>query len=301
MGSLWIFFIAWASTNAVVISHTICTPVYGSPHDSCSFLPAPPGKTPPCARPGLTYCEHPDRYPSELIHYLLEKWRYDHHTILMDESREDFASYITPSPPPVYGPPNYHHHQPFGPSNFLPQDNYYPEPIYIPKPQYPFHDHPGGYIPPKGHYNYTASQDQGGHPSNFKYNNFPSQNNRHYNPPYSTQGPSYFGNIGQTQYPNDIWERKVESLVRLRRSLRRMQSHLSRQRRDALGNGTTTTEFHSRVKRQSKVNGEQLCAATSNYIVPKAALNNKGNWMYVVNMPEVDSRASQLVKTETCA
>ncbi|CAH1963742.1 unnamed protein product [Acanthoscelides obtectus] len=219
----------------------------------------------------------------------------------MDESREDFASYITPSPPPVYGPPNYHHHQPFGPSNFLPQDNYYPEPIYIPKPQYPFHDHPGGYIPPKGHYNYTASQDQGGHPSNFKYNNFPSQNNRHYNPPYSTQGPSYFGNIGQTQYPNDIWERKVESLVRLRRSLRRMQSHLSRQRRDALGNGTTTTEFHSRVKRQSKVNGEQLCAATSNYIVPKAALNNKGNWMYVVNMPEVDSRASQLVKTETCA
>nr|CAI5823167.1 unnamed protein product [Callosobruchus analis] len=249
MGSLWIFFIAWASIHAVVASH-ICTPVYGSPHDSCSFLPAPPGKTPPCARPGLTYCEHPDRYPSQLIHYLLEKWRYDHHTLLMDESREDFASYITPSPPPpVYGPPNYPHHQPFGPSNFLPQETYYPEPIYIPKPQHPFQDHPGSYIPPKGHYNYTVSHDQG----------------------------------------------KVESLVRLRRSLKRMQSHLSLQMRTAHGNATST-ELHSRRKRQSGVNGEQLCAATSNYIVPKAALNNKGNWMYVVNMPEVDSRASQLVK-----
>ncbi|VEN52009.1 unnamed protein product [Callosobruchus maculatus] len=223
----------------------------------------------------------------------------------MDESKEDFASYITPSPPPVYGPPNYPHHQPFGPSNFLPQENYYPEPIYIPKPQYPFQDHPGSYIPPKVQYNYTSSQDQGnrGQPSNFRYNfQSATQNNRHYNQPYNPQGPGYFGNSGQSQYPNDIWKRKVESLVRLRRSLRRMQSHLSLQRRAAQGNGTSTsTELHSRRKRQSGVNGEQLCAATSNYIVPKAALNNKGNWMYVVNMPEVDNRASQLVKTETCA
>lgn len=28
------------------------------------FLPAPPGKTPPCAKHGATYCEKVDRYPA---------------------------------------------------------------------------------------------------------------------------------------------------------------------------------------------------------------------------------------------
>lgn len=39
----------------------ICPTVYGE--QPCLFTPAPPGKTPSCARPGLTYCEHPSNYP----------------------------------------------------------------------------------------------------------------------------------------------------------------------------------------------------------------------------------------------
>lgn len=39
----------------------ICPTVYGE--QPCLFTPAPPGKTPACARPGLTYCEHPSNYP----------------------------------------------------------------------------------------------------------------------------------------------------------------------------------------------------------------------------------------------
>ncbi|CAO1354706.1 unnamed protein product [Diamesa serratosioi] len=53
----------------------------------------------------------------------------------------------------------------------------------------------------------------------------------------------------------------------------------------------------SRNKRQSPMR-EQLCETKSNYINPQAALNARGNWMYIVN--GVDS-ATQLVKTETCA
>lgn len=53
----------------------------------------------------------------------------------------------------------------------------------------------------------------------------------------------------------------------------------------------------NRTKRQSPTR-EQLCETKSNYINPQAALNARGNWMYIVN--GVDS-ATQLVKTETCA
>lgn len=52
-----------------------------------------------------------------------------------------------------------------------------------------------------------------------------------------------------------------------------------------------------RTKRQSPMR-EQLCETKSNYINPQAALNARGNWMYIVN--GIDS-ATQLVKTETCA
>lgn len=64
-------------------------------------------------------------------------------------------------------------------------------------------------------------------------------------------------------------------------------------------NGTNLS--HSRSKRQSALSGETLCETTSSYIMPRAALNNKGNWMYVVNMPELDNRYTQLVKSETCS
>lgn len=82
---------------------------------------------------------------------------------------------------------------------------------------------------------------------------------------------------------------------RLRRSIRSRMS-LREKEYQSSSNGTIT-----RSRRQSTLNAETLCRTRTQYIVPRAALNNKGNWMYVVNMPEVDSRATQLVKTETCA
>ncbi|KRT80930.1 hypothetical protein AMK59_6125 [Oryctes borbonicus] len=68
------------------------------------------------------------------------------------------------------------------------------------------------------------------------------------------------------------------------------------------GNAVNQTNFsHSRVKRQNALSGQTLCETTSSFIMPRAALNNKGNWMYVVNMPELDNRYTQLVKSETCS
>lgn len=56
--------------------------------------------------------------------------------------------------------------------------------------------------------------------------------------------------------------------------------------------------FHSRVKRQQlAANDENLCTARASYISPQAAMNSRGNWMYLVN--DVDS-VTQQIRTETC-
>jgi hypothetical protein len=64
-----------------------------------------------------------------------------------------------------------------------------------------------------------------------------------------------------------------------------------------------SVENKQRSKRQAPApNGAtQLCPTTSAYIMPRAALNNKGNWMYVVNLNEVDDKYTQLVRSESCA
>lgn len=61
------------------------------------------------------------------------------------------------------------------------------------------------------------------------------------------------------------------------------------------------TKIGHKQKRQSTLTSQVLCQTVTNYIMPRAALNNKGNWMYVVNLPEVDRKYSQLVKSETCS
>lgn len=54
-----------------------------------------------------------------------------------------------------------------------------------------------------------------------------------------------------------------------------------------------------RVKRQSNPDTIALCPTQAQYIAPKAALNNQGNWMYVVNFPG-QNKYTQLVKSEKC-
>ncbi|XP_049821973.1 protein spaetzle 5 isoform X2 [Aethina tumida] len=279
--------------------HTGCSPLYG--HEPCSFLPAPPGKTPPCARPGHTYCEYPDHYPGRLIHYLIQKWRYDHTSYLSDETKEEFSSYIFPQPKPEYGPPGY---QSFGPNGINGQQSFVPEPIYIPKPQHPIRLDDNGYLPQQ---NFSAGV----------FNGFPDNNNlvyqehlrngQYYTYKYSNNFPqvnrpdygAYYYDQPQ-QYSNQVWKRKAEvKYGRLKRSLRfkRSQQILDKNFQNLSSNKTLTIE---RRRRQANLSGEPLCRSRSQFIMPRAALNNKGNWMYIVNMPEVDNRYTQLVRSESC-
>nr|WMZ41600.1 spaetzle-3 protein [Altica viridicyanea] len=256
--------------NSIINCYATCSHLYGA--QPCTFLPAPPGKTPPCARPGYTYCEHPDQYPGQLINYLAKKWKYDHLTLFSSESQEEFSSYYYPSPSgPVYGPPNYH-----------PPKITAPEPIYIPKPQYPFQENNINYIPQ----NFTGYPEG---PARYNTPNHYTGRPIYYNQPYQQNlEPVPYG-----QY-NNLWKRSLlNNYQRFKRSLRykRMPKIYSEEK---YSNHTNNI----RTRRQTGTNQRQLCQVRTQYIVPRAALNNKGNWMYIVNMPEVDSKLHNLLKVK---
>ncbi|KDR09816.1 protein spaetzle 5 [Zootermopsis nevadensis] len=214
---------------------------YGTCGNTYPFLPAPPGRSPPCAKPGTTFCEKIDHYPTQLIRYLIERWGYDYSTLLSDESRDDF-SYRTPV---TYGPPHHHPGYAYGP------------------PKVP------GAVP-----YYPGVQLVGGNASNGGY-----PDRRYKLPPqFLSTGPFLYTTVLQpsAQYsPEDWWERYTRSTG----SNHQLQSH-------------------PRTRRQAATN--QLCPTRTEFIMPKAAMNNRGNWMFVVNLNEVDDRYTQLVGTETC-
>ncbi|RZC34609.1 uncharacterized protein BDFB_000458 [Asbolus verrucosus] len=296
-----VFFSLLITTN----SHSFCTNTYGT--EICSFVPALPGKTPPCAQPGLTYCEHPEHYPGQRIQYLIQKWRFDHSTTLLDESKEDFTSYYYPGPSYKYGP-----------SNIIKQDGYYPEPIYIPKPNYDFDQSTrigNTYIPPKPSTPYNITQGFAGYPDrrppegqylNYKYSNNIPPTTPHHGDVYSPVHGLYstFTLPQVNPYANKVWNRKDEDKYGKTLLLRKKRSDRTSKRLRKLKSSNShsnSTNIIERKKRQSALTGQTLCSARSQFIMPRAALNNKGNWMFVVNMPELDNRFTQLVKSETCA
>ncbi|XP_060517385.1 protein spaetzle 5 isoform X2 [Cylas formicarius] len=289
---------SWNALRILLFVHVVeycrcmCSYEYG--RAPCSYVPAPPGKTPPCARPGFTYCENPDHYPSHLIHHLVQKWKFNHQSLIIDEAKDEFTAYYYPPPPTIYGSPQYI------PNHVNNDEGYhYPEPIYISKPQHTFPEQGGFYIPPKVFppTNFTLgfndqSGKDGGTFLTYKYTgNFPlpqGTKNHYSTVPYQ---PPVFPSQTTAYSPiNELWKRNERG----KRSLRR-------RRRFSLNTNLNSTSLSlARNKRQSTVTGQTLCRSRSNFIMPRAALNSKGNWMYVVNMPEVDSRYTQLVKSETC-
>lgn len=56
----------------------------------------------------------------------------------------------------------------------------------------------------------------------------------------------------------------------------------------------------ARMRRQSNPDIISLCPTEAQYIAPRAALNNQGNWMYIVNLPGQNDRYTQLVRSEKC-
>ncbi|XP_008203343.2 protein spaetzle 5 [Nasonia vitripennis] len=236
------------------------------------FVPAPPGHTPKCAKPGLTFCESLERYPQQLIKFLIGKRTLDFEKFLRDESPEDFNAYRK-RPEYDYG---YDYPKPKVPLDLYPQTS--------------LHAHQAAML----HYDVPLNASRNRYLPSQSVNSFVSQS-------ASISAHQSFGyqhgvQPHLIQFPNQgAWplrnSRGVESGYH-----QQQQGGRTRFQNPLLEFASRT---RNRAKRQSESADVSLCPTRSQFVTPKAALNNQGNWMYVVNL-EDQNKHSQLVKSEVC-
>ncbi|XP_072940794.1 protein spaetzle 5-like isoform X2 [Epargyreus clarus] len=335
---------------------------YNCPYgQNCGFEPAPPGRSPPCAQPGLTYCLHPDPYPEKVIRKLVDAGQYDIRTLLSDESREDFDAHKKGTYPYGYGPNSLPHVDQIS----LVDDGLYPK-DYNTKFHSRFnHDvysektplQPPSQVDPSP-YNANAYQAsnfskfgfQGyqpdtpspwspsfnpydGYKKSYRQNNLNHNlgiyNQNYFNSPnlYQNYDSDWYreASSGVTHYnPSEWWKyispSRSDSDVTIERSVS-FPPHTTtirrpgRRRRNAelvkaaskrtltgaealrIALGLASAESTAERPRRQAATTEQLCRSRTQYVTPRAALNNKGNWRYVVNMPD---NMTQLVRAEIC-
>ncbi|XP_045493554.1 protein spaetzle 5 [Colias croceus] len=324
---------------------------YNCPYgQNCAFEPAPPGRAPPCAQPGLTYCLHPEPYPEHVIRKLVQAGQYDIRTLLSDESRDEFDAVKKGSYPYGYGPnslphvdqislvddgPDYHkdyntkfhtrfNHDIFSDKTPLqPPTSIEPTPYNIKAFQATNFSKFGfqGYHSSPGYWDPDLRQ------------NSVTPNLGIYNPNYFNT-PNFYQNYeadwlkqaasGVTHYnPSEWWKyispSRSNSDITIQRSISfppRTVGHGARRKRnaelvEAAAKGTLTGAEALRIAlglanedpsaerpRRQAANTVELCQVRTQFIQPQAAQNNKGNWRYVVNMP---NNMTQLVRVETCS
>ncbi|CAG9560720.1 unnamed protein product [Danaus chrysippus] len=335
--------ILWAATEGAGYS---CP--YGQ---NCLYEPAPPGRAPACAQPGLTYCLHPDPYPEKVIRKLVEAGQYDIRTLLSDESRDNFQDNKKTTYPYGYGPNSLPHVDQIslvdeGHKDYNTKYHKYNQDIFSEKAplQPPSAADPTPYnIKAYQAANYSKFGFQGyssptfWDPSinQFQYENRRLRENENlnlYNPNYFN-GPLYQNyesnwlraSSGVTQYnPSEWWKyispSRSNAEVSIQRSItfptRTTTSRHDRRRRNTelvkaaekrtltgaealrIALGLANEDSSAERPRRQASSGEELCRVRTQFINPRAALNNKGSWRYVVNMPD---NMTQLVRAEICA
>ncbi|XP_044751528.1 protein spaetzle 5 isoform X2 [Coccinella septempunctata] len=284
--------------GSTISSHGDCSYQYGR---TCPFVPAPAGKTPPCARPGLTFCEYPDGYPAELITSLAKQERYNHRSLVTDETRDEYSATTGPYPAAKYSSS----YKGIDITTSLPytqgeqqqwynrdtNGQYFNKPSNYSDPFYNgFGDHQGGPVSPNGgqflRYKYTSNILQP-----HQYRDLPSR---------------FLGTLQDFNHyrTNYLWKRDLHTHFHAHERVKRnelLRRHMREIRESPFKKNFTGEIKYKRVKRQDDgLTGETLCTARSTFIMPRAAMNANGNWMFVVNMENSDQKYTQLVRSEVC-
>ncbi|XP_014218346.1 protein spaetzle 5 [Copidosoma floridanum] len=248
---------------------SLAPPIHSQP-----FRPAPPGQTPKCARAGSTFCESLDEYPQKQIKFLIENRNIE--KFLRDESMENFNSLRQI---PDYDDYGYDYPKPKVPSEL------YPQPVpFIPHAQsatfvynVPLNVTTNRHVSSTNpFFSQSASISTSYH--SFSYQHQGSQRLR----PQYHQAPVFFN----PNQPNPWPQRNPAEVA----------GHTRNQNNPLLEFGANP---RNRAKRQSDVNGVSICPTKTVSVLPKAAVNNQGNWMYIVNF-EDQKKYSQLVRSEIC-
>ncbi|KAJ8670315.1 hypothetical protein QAD02_001574 [Eretmocerus hayati] len=266
-----------------IYHHNEPCPKYGCPlappiHEIEPYLPAPPGETPRCAQPGLTFCETTERYPRQLIKFLIERQPISIEQFLRDESLENFNAYRR-NPDYDVG---YDYPKPKTTPQFfasasasavsqaqssaiqleLPLNLTHNRYVQVPSVNTFFPQNAA--ITSQQSFGYQANLQL--HPQFHRPILFdPNRGSRFKRD--SRDARDSYGEVGHTRYENPLL-------------------NFAEQERN-------------RARRQSDSNAVSICPTRSQFVMPKAALNNQGKWMYVVNLEE-QAKYSQLVKSEVC-
>ncbi|XP_001352716.3 protein spaetzle 5 [Drosophila pseudoobscura] len=304
--------------------------LYGAP--PCQFLPAPPGQTPSCARPGKTYCEHADNYPTYLIKSLVRKWGYEAGTLLVDETWEDFAAVAWHETPVFYDPksifpsrdPNgqdfngYSYQTPFGGSSSQRVNggnSLFASSPSTEAPTYLLYTSSGGGHRAGQRYNHHQGA-AGGSAGQLFFNQAGkttpynatlwlkrlvrdlSRKQKEEVPPEEEKQPEKEEELlekEEEQQPKEGEEQQQQEEEEHQQIKRDVS--LNMDLLDIVGVAGNPSKKRTRTKRQSP-GRSTLCQTTSQFITPQAALNSRGNWMFVVNE---QNTARQMVKAELCA
>ncbi|XP_043210552.1 protein spaetzle 5-like [Amphibalanus amphitrite] len=199
------------------------------PHNG-TFLyqPAPPGKSPRCARGGLTYCAEVPVYPSDVIRRLLTQWKYDLSSVFVSEKSETLTSTPSQTPSRRRGRRKY------------------------------------------GRRSFSQSRDAAGRrrPISDQDDSEPAKSRR----------------FGSNQ--------SIAQLFAARRN-----------EDDDEPGYSFTSQRRPRRQADDVTGGSQLCPTIGQFVMPKAGLNSRGEWRYVINVDDEDDDSqvySQLVRTERC-
>ncbi|XP_063586613.1 uncharacterized protein LOC134764051 isoform X1 [Penaeus indicus] len=243
----------------------------GPAYPSTIFTPAMPGNTPDCVKdPRDTFCIAPKKYPKERIIYLLENKMFDIDSLLTDESRDSytFEAREAPTLPSMYGydRPRTSYGPPRPPSSSYlpPRQNYSSasKPGYAPPPS------PSKYGPPTSNYDHPQTSSYLYDPPMPTYDQEGPYPRYPKSPPGSYLPPRYIPPPPRPPPKPQPWWMKI------------MRSSLRRQRR--------------------QISSMDLCPYESEFIMPRVGLNNRGDWMFLVNLNEVSSEYTQLVESKKC-
>ena len=94
----------------------------------------------------------------------------------------------------------------------------------------------------------------------------------------------------------------------IRSTLEQQQQSSGRKRRQAEEEATSEESEDSQTElatdeqlrgRRQTTDPDQLCPTLASFVMPRAAVNNQGDWMFIVNMPD-QVQFQQLVRSEVC-
>ncbi|XKL61351.1 hypothetical protein PGB90_008408 [Kerria lacca] len=227
------------------------------------FVPSPRGKLPRCAKPGLTFCEKIERYPLNLIKSLAAEVSYNFKTLFVDESAGNkcVAIDLCLFRSGILKQFKKEYTKLKEPQSYMPTR-------FNNEPQFPISNaqiHIG--------INYANEFNQ----SEKGFNVYPD---RRYPFDESTAhfvDPVLYASFSDVNvYNPNVWWQRNERY------------------------GRKTGDKRKRRQTSTTIAGTELCPTRSQFIMPRAALNNRGEWKYIVNVDQNSEKYTQLVRSETC-